>query len=208
MLLLIHSNAIAQHRCLSSFAETLKVLQTAPNLRRVARELGLDLARSGVTYAEVRWCPSLHREQGLADRESVSAVAQGLTDAMNTLNKDKTLPKLHLYQILTCLRDLGAAEADRICKLAIDCSAHAELRVCGVDLAGNEHAHPPHKFAKVSTNIHARSNPRGHTCHLPHHEPHAQAFAQVAKLRGKLGITIHAGEGRGAQAQKHLHPRP
>ena len=162
MSVVTHSNALALLRCLASFAETLKVLQTAPNLRRVARELGLDLARCGVTYAEVRWCPSLHREQGLTDRESVSAVAQGLTDAMGAVNKDKTLPQLQLYQILTCLRDLGAGEADKICKLAIDCSAHVELRVCGVDLAGNEHAHPPHKFVQVSTHISILAPSRSH----------------------------------------------
>jgi adenosine deaminase len=45
-------------RYLETFDQTLAVMQTAANLRRVAAEYVADLAADGVIYAETRWAPN------------------------------------------------------------------------------------------------------------------------------------------------------
>ena len=50
---------------LETFAHTVAVMQSAPNLRRVAREFVEDLAADGVVYAEARWAPEQHLAGGL-----------------------------------------------------------------------------------------------------------------------------------------------
>jgi len=52
-------------RYLEGFAHTVAVMQTAEALERVARECVADLAEDGVVYAEVRFAPELHTEDGL-----------------------------------------------------------------------------------------------------------------------------------------------
>ena len=127
-------------QCLKSFATTLEILQTKESLERVAFELCEDLyINSNVTYAEIRYCPSLHREKGLTDEEIITAVASGLKRAT------KTYPTASFFQIITILRDLGPDEAMVMAKLA--CKFKMDKLIVGVDLAGNEYDHPPEKFA-------------------------------------------------------------
>ena len=84
---------------LSSFPTLLCVLQTAAALERVTFEICEDLYRCGVRYAELRYCPSLHRAKGLADDAIVAAVAAGLRRA------SVALAGARFYQIITALRD-------------------------------------------------------------------------------------------------------
>ncbi len=51
---------------LATFEHTLAVMQTAEHIERVAYEAVVDLAADGVVYAEVRFAPELHQQQGLA----------------------------------------------------------------------------------------------------------------------------------------------
>ena len=53
---------------LETFAHTVAVMQTREGIERVARECAEDLAADGVVYAEVRFAPELHTEQGLVPR--------------------------------------------------------------------------------------------------------------------------------------------
>jgi adenosine deaminase len=220
--------------CLRSFASTLRVMQSAAALERIAYELCEDLAADGVWYAEVRYCPSLHRAAGLADEAIVAAVGRGLQRASAELSATgwgavagdgggegggegvegeaagRRTVRCRFYQLLTILRDLGPDEAMVVAQLAVRSSAtggggdggaggaggaggdaedalrteygaeygaecdggDAEdaLRVVGIDLAGNEHAHPPELFA---------------------------AAFEAAHASGTLGITVHAGEAGG-----------
>src|SRR4029450_12424696 len=52
-------------RYLETFAHTVTVMQTPQALHRVAAECAYDLATDGVVYAEVRFAPEQHLEQGL-----------------------------------------------------------------------------------------------------------------------------------------------
>jgi adenosine deaminase len=101
--------------------------------------------------------------------EAVEAVGEGLRHA-----SDLYAP-CQFYQIITCLRDFGSEEAQRMCSLAM--RAGADQRVVGVDLAGNEHAHPPELFVEAFTSV----------------------FEQ-----GSLGITIHAGEGTAEECAQNI----
>lgn len=64
-------------RYLTTFEHTVGVMQTADALTRVAAECAEDLAADGVVYAEVRYAPELHVEQGLSLEEVVAAVEKG-----------------------------------------------------------------------------------------------------------------------------------
>ncbi len=143
-------------RCLGSFDKTLKVLQTKESLERVAFEVCEDLfLESGVTYGEIRYCPSLHRNMGLTDDEIVHSVYKGLSRAKLKYGS------CNFYQIITALRDLGPMEALKMTKLA--CKIGIDKLVVGVDLAGNEHAFPPKDF--VDAFDHAHENNLGITIH-------------------------------------------
>ncbi|MBZ4312352.1 adenosine deaminase, partial [Mycobacterium tuberculosis] len=61
-------------RYLETFAHTVAVMQTAPALRRVAREYVADCAADGLVHAEVRWAPEQHVAGGLTLDQAVNAV--------------------------------------------------------------------------------------------------------------------------------------
>jgi adenosine deaminase len=62
---------------LATFEHTLALMQTADQIERVAHEAVVDLAADGVVYAEVRFAPELHQQQGLALDAVVDAVTSG-----------------------------------------------------------------------------------------------------------------------------------
>nr|MBA2444386.1 adenosine deaminase [Nocardioidaceae bacterium] len=53
-------------RYLETFDHTIAVMQTADQLRRVARESVEDLVSDGVVYAESRYSPEQHLNAGLS----------------------------------------------------------------------------------------------------------------------------------------------
>ena len=69
-------------RYLETFDHTIAVMQTAANLRRVAREFVEDLAADGVVYGEARWAPEQHTTGGLSMAAAVEAVRDGLAEGM------------------------------------------------------------------------------------------------------------------------------
>src|SRR6516164_7548895 len=67
-------------RYLETFVHTVGVMQTKDSLIRVARECVEDLAADGVVYAEIRWAPEQHTEQGLSLTQVVEAVLAGFRE--------------------------------------------------------------------------------------------------------------------------------
>ena len=57
-------------------------MQTTEALERVARECVEDLADDGVVYAEVRFAPELHTEEGLRLEAVAEAVLAGFAAGM------------------------------------------------------------------------------------------------------------------------------
>jgi adenosine deaminase len=118
-------------RYLETFDHTVAVMQRADHLTRVARECVEDLAADGVVYAEVRYAPEQHLEQGLTLEEVVRAVQAGFDEGMAATG-------MVARQLLTAMRH--QARSREIAELAV---RHRDDGVVGFDIAGAEAGYPP-----------------------------------------------------------------
>jgi adenosine deaminase len=124
-----HSGSL--ERYLETFSHTVAVMQTQEALARVARECAEDLAADGVVYAEVRFAPELHTQNGLTLDGIVEAVLDGLrAGAAGT--------GLHARVLLTAMRH--QARSLEIAELAV---RWRDRGVVGFDIAGAEAGNPP-----------------------------------------------------------------
>ncbi|SCG43047.1 adenosine deaminase [Micromonospora inositola] len=130
------ANSGSLERYLETFAHTVAVMQTAPALRRVARECALDLAADGVVYAEVRFAPEQHLEQNLTLDEVVEAVVAGFVEGSAQAAHAGT--PIRVGTLLTAMRH--AARSQEIAELAV---RHRDAGVVGFDIAGAEAGFPP-----------------------------------------------------------------
>lgn len=123
-------------RYLETFAHTVGVMQTREAIERVARECALDHSNDGVVYAEVRFAPELHIEQGLGLDEVVDAVLAGF-EAGARESESQGRP-IVMRALLTAMRH--AAKSVEIAELAV---AYRDQGVVGFDIAGAEAGFPP-----------------------------------------------------------------
>ncbi|MDT4941576.1 MAG: adenosine deaminase [Pseudonocardiales bacterium] len=123
-------------RYLETFAHTVGVMQTLNGLSRVARECVEDLAADGVVYAEVRWAPEQHVEQGLTLEQVVEAVLAGFQEGAATAAAEGR--SIRVGAILTAMRH--AARSREIAELAV---RYRDDGVVGFDIAGAEAGFPP-----------------------------------------------------------------
>ena len=127
-------------RFLETFDHTVAVMQTADNLRRVAREFVEDLAADGVVYGEARWAPEQHTAGGLepdrGDRGGPGRAGRGCGERRGRRPDHRRAADHHLD---------AARRADRptIAELAV---AYRDQGVCGFDIAGAEDGFPPDRF--------------------------------------------------------------
>jgi adenosine deaminase len=129
-----HSGSLVRY--LEPFAHTVAVMQTPESLHRVAFECVEDLAADSVVYAEIRFAPELHIDQGLSLDEVVDAVLAGFSDgekAAGAAGKPITVRCL-----VTAMRH--AARSREIAELAI---RFRDKGVVGFDIAGAEAGYPP-----------------------------------------------------------------
>ncbi|WFE38364.1 adenosine deaminase [Micromonospora sp. WMMD998] len=130
------ANSGSLERYLETFAHTVAVMQTAPALRRVARECALDLAADGVVYAEVRFAPEQHLERNLTLDEVVEAVVTGFREGSALAGEAGT--PIRIGTLLTAMRH--AARSQEIAELSV---RHRDTGVVGFDIAGAEAGFPP-----------------------------------------------------------------
>jgi len=123
-------------RYLETFDHTVAVMQTAEQLRRVARECVLDLAADGVVYAEVRYAPEQHLQQGLELTDVVDAVREGFAEGEQEARALGT--PVVVRQLLTAMRH--QARSNEIAELSV---AYRDKGVVGFDIAGAEAGYPP-----------------------------------------------------------------
>ncbi len=116
---------------LETFAHTVGVTQTKDGLMRAAAEAAEDLADDGVVYAEVRFAPELHTEQGLTLDEVVESVLEGFN--IGSAGRPITIGTL-------CTAMRTAARSYEIAELAL---RYRDDGVVGFDIAGAEAGHPP-----------------------------------------------------------------
>jgi adenosine deaminase len=118
-------------RYLETFEHTLSVMQTRDALVRIAAECAEDLAADNVVYAEVRFAPELHVENGLELDEIVEAVLEGFRLGSEGRG-------IRVVALLTGMRH--AARSLEIAELAI---RYRDAGVVGFDIAGAEAGYPP-----------------------------------------------------------------
>ncbi|GAB3280874.1 adenosine deaminase [Sinomonas notoginsengisoli] len=139
-------------RYLETFDHTIAVMQTAPALRRIAKEFVEDLADDGVVYGEVRWAPEQHLNQGLTLDEAVEAVQAGLEDGMAAVEESGRI--IAVGQLITAMRH--ADNSQEIAELAV---RHRDRGAVGFDIAGAEEGFPPSRFAEAFTYLARNSFP-------------------------------------------------
>jgi adenosine deaminase len=123
-------------RYLETFDHTVAVMQSAAQLRRVAREAVLDLAADGVVYAEVRYAPEQHLAGGLSLEQVVESVRDGFIEGQELSRRDGC--PIVVRQLLTAMRH--QARSREIAELTV---AYRHQGVVGFDIAGAEAGYPP-----------------------------------------------------------------
>lgn len=129
------ANSGSLERYLETFGHTVAVMQTREALTRVAAECAADLAGDGVVYAEVRFAPELHTENGLTLEQVVEAVLEGLAEGSRD---GDGRPRIRVGLLLTAIRQ--AARSMEIAELAV---RYRDAGVAGFDIAGPEAGNPP-----------------------------------------------------------------
>lgn len=129
-----HSGSLVRY--LEGFGHTVAVMQRADALARVAAECAEDLAADGVVYAEVRFAPELHVEEGLTLVEVVEAVLEGFR--VGTARAAQRGRRIRIGCLLTAMRH--AARSREIAELAVH---YRDTGVVGFDIAGAEAGFPP-----------------------------------------------------------------
>lgn len=132
---------IAKDKCeslteyLTKFDTPISLMQTKENLTLAAQTLVNDLALQNVVYAEVRFAPMFHTQQGLTYEEIVEAV-------LNGLNKNSNI-KVNL--ILCLMR--GFPEENNLKTIEV-AKKYLNKGVCAIDLAGDEIKYPTSNYLK------------------------------------------------------------
>lgn len=127
---------------LKTFDVSLSVMQSAENLRRIAREFVEDLVHDGVVYGEVRWAPELHLTGGLSLQEAVEAVQDGIDEAEDAAEgRGKSI---RVGQLLSAMR-----QTDRVREIAELAVAHRDRGVVGFDTAGPEAGFPSSRYRET-----------------------------------------------------------
>ncbi len=111
-------------------------MQTEHGLTRVAREAAEDFAADGVVYAEIRWAPEQHTEDGLSLAQVVDAVNAGFRQG-EALAAQRGTP-IRIGALATAMRH--AARSREIAELAV---RYRDRGVVGFDIAGAEAGFPP-----------------------------------------------------------------
>ena len=120
---------------LEKFDIPLKIMQTKENLMRISKELALDLLKDNVIYAEIRFAPNKHLENGLTLDEVITSILKGLKEVPIKTNL-----------ILCMMRGDSYAKNVEIIKYA---KKYLGKGVVGIDLAGNEALYPVNNYQEL-----------------------------------------------------------
>jgi adenosine deaminase len=128
------ANFVAPAKCtnlvdfLARVPRSLALMQTEEQLRLVTLDLFEQLAADNLLYAEIRFAPLLHTEQGLSAHEVVASVEAATAQAVSSTGIEARL-------ILCTLRHYSEAQSLETVQLVQDfCGTY----VAGFDLASDE----------------------------------------------------------------------
>jgi adenosine deaminase len=129
---------------LATFEHTLAVMQREEHLERIAAEAVIDLAADGVVYAEIRFAPELHQQQGL----SLDAVVQAVTSGFR---RGETAAAAAGDEITANAILCAMRTEDRSVEIAqlVDRLRSWDDKVVAFDLAGAETGFPPSLHAEA-----------------------------------------------------------
>lgn len=130
------ANSGSLERYLETFGHAVSVMQTPEALTRVAMECAEDLAADGIVYAEIRFAPELHVENGLSLDQVVEAVLEGFR--LGEARAAEYGWRIRMATLVTAMRQ--AARSMEIAELA---ARYRDLGVVGFDMAGPEAGYPP-----------------------------------------------------------------
>ena len=173
------SAAGSLERYLDPFVHTIALTQSAENLERVAFEAGVDLWDDGVRYAEVRFAPSVHTQNGLERDEVIEAVLAGFARAAATTG-------ILMSGIAVAMRN--AADSEDVARTAV---RYVGEGLVGFDIAGPEIGYPASAHSEAYKI--ARSGGLGLTAHAGEAfgpASIAQAVLQCGASRIGHGIKI------------------
>jgi adenosine deaminase len=129
---------VAPARCtnladfLSRAPKGFRLMQSEDALRSVMEDLFEQLVDDGVVYAEIRFAPLLHLEQGLSAERVVTVVERAAEELTRATGMESGL-------ILCTLRHFNASQSIQTAKLV---EQFRGTRVVALDIAGDEAGYP------------------------------------------------------------------
>ncbi len=165
---------------LECFALPCSLMQTKEALTEAVRLVIEDCREQGVVYAEIRFAPQLHTEQGMTQEDAVKAALAGLTVAgadtplsgMDAGETGGNEPRIKVNLILCLMRGEGNEVDNEETVEVAKKYLVSDGGVVAIDLAGAEALFPTAKYVDIF---------------------------QKAKKDG-VPFTIHAGEADGASS--------
>ena len=123
-----------------TFEPPIRVMQNEEGLYRITKELVERLDDEGLVYAELRFAPQYHTQQGLTQKQVVKAVLQGLHDGLKHVKQLKA-------QIILCAMNHCDPQSNHKENLETVYLTQEYLNqgVCALDLAGYEERMPEYK---------------------------------------------------------------
>lgn len=140
---MVAKNSNSLNEYLTKFDSPLDCMQDFDNIKRIAKELTIDLINDGVIYAEVRFAPILHQRNNLQLERIIDAVLEGM-------KSDKIIINI----ILCMMRGFSFEDNKKI----IDLFSY-DKRIVGLDLAGAEAIYPNELYKDLFEIINKRKIP-------------------------------------------------
>lgn len=142
---------------LEKFDLPLQGLQTAENLQAAAHDVVLDLCSEHVVYAEIRFAPLLHTQQGLTPEAIIENLLTGIRQA-----EKETGGSIKAHLIVCAMQHHSPEDNMRALRAALGYRSSASQPgpgVCAIDLAGNEALHPIRHFSDLFAAARAENLP-------------------------------------------------
>jgi len=141
---------------LETFEHTISLMQTAEQIIRVNRECAIDLARSGVVYAEVRGAPELFTRKGLTIDQVIEYTVEGYRQGMAEAKNEGY--SIRVEGLLCAMRHNALAD-----EVAASVLKFKGRGIVGFDIAGPEMGFPPTDHIKAFNTL--RNNGVRYTIH-------------------------------------------